>query len=235
MSKVSKVSRSTALPAYCRTPSTRSRLAPAPAPTLHPLTSSSISPYNPPQLPMSIEDQFHNQISLHDDPAVTPISIQDVQQNPKLTVKYPSGAVEKIQNIRKQKLSDNPQVNSRASLDAMCLLLDKYPRHNQFPSCKHFTSDVPPKEVFKLSPNHQLYMSEILHKMNDHSAPTNLATFLTPFVQFDINNQKYVCIDHLLTLDLIQKIDHLLTNSIIGPSAFKRLRDKFTRTRSSSK
>ena len=211
-------------------------IAQVPAPPLHPLTSSSISPYNPPQLPMGIEDQFHHQISLHDDPAITPISIQDVQQNPKLTVKYPnSGAVEKIQNIRKQKLSDNHQVNSRASLDAMCLLLDKYPRHNQFPSCKHFTSDVPPKEVFKLSPNHQLYMSEILHKMNDHSAPTNLATFLTPFVQFDINNQKYVCIDHLLTLDLIQKIDHLLTNSIIGPSAFKRLKDRFTRTRSSSK
>ena len=206
------------------------------APPFHPLISNSVPPYQPQQLPVDLEDQFHHQISLHDDPAITPTSLPDVPQNPKLTVKYAdSGAIDKIENIRKQKFSDNQQVNSRTALDAMCLLLDKYPKHNQFPSCKHLSSDVPPKEIFRLSHNHQLYLNEILHKMNDHPPPTNLATFLTPFVQFDINNQKYTSIDYLLTLDVIQKIDHLLTNSIIGPSAFKRLKDRFTRTRSSSK
>ena len=141
-----------------------------------------------------------------------------------------------MNNIRKQKQSDIQQPGSRATLDAMCLLLDKYPKHNQFENCRHFSSDIPPKPIYTLSNNHQTYLNGLLHQMNDHQPPTNIATLLAPYVSYDINHRRYRAIDNLLTLDIIQKLDHMINSSIAGPSTFQRFKDKFTnRTSSSSK
>ena len=218
-------------------PQQMSPLSQAQALPPHPLISHSVPLYQPQEIPLDLADQFHHQTTLHDDTTITPNSPTDIPQPPKVTVKYSdNGAIAKMDDIRKQKHSDNQQLGSRPTLDAMCFLLDKYPKHNQFQSCKHFSSDIPPKEIYTLSNNHRLYLNQILHQMNDHRPPTNIATFLTPYVSFDINHQKYTAVDHLLTLDIIQKLDHMLTSSIVGPSTFKRLKDRFTnRTRSSSK
>ena len=201
------------------------------------LISQSVPLYQPQSIPLDLADQFHHQTTLHDDTTLTPTSPTNIPQPPKVTVKYTdNGAFGQMNDIRKQKQSDIQQPGSRATLDAMCLLLDKYPKHNQFQSCRHFSSDIPPKEIYTLSSNHQIYLNQILHQMNDHQPPTNIATFLAPYVSYDINHHRYRAIDHLLTLDIIQKLDHMITSSIAGPSTFQRFKDKFTnRTRSSSK
>ena len=200
------------------------------------LSSQSVPLYKPPSIPSDLVDQFHHQSTLHDDTTITPTSPTDNQPAPKVTVKYTDGgACGQMEDLRKQKQSD-PQPGSRATLDAMCLLLEKYPKNNQFENCRHFSSDLPPKPIYTLSNNHQTYLNGILHQMNDHQPPTNIATLLAPYVSYDINHRRYRAVENLLTLEIIQKLDHLINSSIAGPSTFQRLKDKFTNhTRSSSK
>ena len=143
-----------------------------------------------------------------------------------------------MKNLPKKKLPSAVQqeLGSRAILDAMCPLLDKCPTNNSFSECRSFTSDDPPQPVYVLSNNHQTFLNGLLHQLNDHMPPSNLAIRLAPFIAYDTTLGRYRAMDNMLTLDTIQKIDHLINSFNQGISTFQKIKDKIAHhTRSSSK
>ena len=218
------------------------------------LISNSVPQYQPPAIPADVQDQFHHTINLpenrdqfhqtlfhpndataqdFDDSTISLNYQPDTQQPAKVTVQFVE-ATDQMKDLKK-KPSATQELGSRAILDAMCPLLDKVQTNNQFAECRSFTSDNPPRPVYVLSNNHQTFLNGLLHQLNDHMPPSNLAIKLAPFISYDINLGRYRATDSLLTLDIIQKLDHLI-NSSSGPSTFQRIKDKIAHhTRSSSK
>ena len=206
------------------------------------LISNSVPQYQPPSISADVQDQFHHQSNPHDatvqdfnDSTISLNSQPDTQPPPKVTVQFTDATCDTMKDLKKKPSATQQEIGSRAILNSMCILLDKFPTNNSFAECRHFTSDDPPRPMYTLSSNHQTFLNGLLHQLNDHMPPSNLALMLAPFISYDINLGRYRATDSLLTLDIIQKLDHLI-NSSNGPITFQRIKDKIAHhTRSSSK
>ena len=222
------------------------------------LISNTVPQYQHSAIPADVQDQFHHTVNLpenrdqfHQSPLhpshnatvqdsdESHISLnyqQDIQQPAeKIAVQF-TDATDTMKDLPKKPPRATPQeLGSRAILNAMCPLLDKFPTNNSFSECRSFTSDDPPRPVYVLSNNHQTFLNGLLHQLNDHMPPSNLAIKLAPFISYDITLGRYRATDSLLSLDIIQKLDHLICSNQ-GPSTFQRIKDKIAHhTRSSSK
>ena len=224
------------------------------------LISNTVPQYQPSAIPADVQDQFHHTVNLAEnrdqfhqsllnpsynatvqdsDESTISLNYQQNIQQPaeKVAVQF-TNATDTMKDLPKKKLPSAAQqeLGSRAILNAMCPLLDKFPTNNSFSECRSFTSDDPPQPVYVLSNNHQTFLNGLLHQLNDHMPPSNLAIRLAPFISYDITLGRYRAMDSLLSLEIIQKIDHLINSSNQGVSTFQRIKDKIARpTRSSSK